>query len=231
MHFSSFLKNTGRTIALLSSLALAATAQITPSFHIAYAVDTMATSGENPNPNYNKLLVRDLHGDHYHTFTANTGTHPDDHVPMPLSIDLVGGYGAVSFASWNDSPYATNNRYAFPDLAFDLHLELVSVSSSNLIVELQHDDHYHGLTAGGGGEHLHYGESQNLRFSFAEGAALGDYTAVFRIVDEAGIFTDSNNFTIHVAAVPEPSAAAALAGAAALGLVAARRRRRAVLAA
>lgn len=223
----SLVKNTGRAIALLSVLALAATAQVTPSFHIAYAVDTQALLGGSPNANYNKLLVRDLHEDHYHTFTANNGTNPEGHVPMPIAVNVSGGYGAVSFASWNDSEYATSSRYAFPSEPLNLHLELVSVSSSNLIVELQHDDHYHQLFAGEEGEHLHFGDFQNLRFSFADGAAPGDYSAVFRIVDESaeGAYVTSNNFTINVAAIPEPSSATALAGALALGLVATRRRR------
>lgn len=215
-------KTWARSLAILSALTLAATAQAATlsSFHLAYAVDTNTSSS-----NYNKLVVRDLHGDHYHGFSANNGTDPDGHLPMRLSIDVSGGFESVSLAAWNDSPYATGTRYAFPESAtFDLHLELVSVSSANLIVELQHDDHYHTLSAGGEGEHLHFGDFQDLRFSFTEGSAMGDYTAVFRIVDEAGTYATSNNFTIHVSAVPEPSSAAALAGLLSLGFVALRRR-------
>lgn len=222
----SSLKTWARSLAILSILTLAATAQtVAPSFHLAYGVDTSTTSA-----NYNKLVVRDLHGDHYHGFNANNGTDPDGHLQMPLTIGSSGGFASLSLAAWNDSPYATNIRYAFPTgdeaPAFDIHLELVSVSSANLIVQLQHDDHYHTLSAGDEGEHLHFGEFQDLRFSFTEGAALGNYTAVFRIVDEFGTYTTSNNFTVHVSAVPEPSSAAALAGLISLGFVALRRRRR-----
>lgn len=233
--FSSF----GRFVALLSVPAVAATAQLTPQFHLAYAVDTQELVSGNPNPFYHTIRIRDHHEDHYHNFAHNPGL--SDHDQAPLSVMIGAGYDAsFTLGAWNYSPdIGVSTRYVIPDdgAGAHFHLELLSITGPGLGDESylqvgirEVGDPSFGSFTVGTDAHLHWGADFNeIGFALSSGATLGRYTAIFRVIDEEGLYNDSPTFSIYVdaVAVPEPSAFAALAGAAALGLAATRRRRRA----
>ncbi len=229
------LSKLGRTLALLVGIASASSAFAAPQFHLAYAVDSWEFVGNNPlnapNPTYNQIRIRDLHEDHYHNFTINNSTDPDDHVPMPLSVTIGSGFdSSITLGAWNYSPDASVGRYTIPDdgAGAHFHLELISVSNAALNVGIREvgDLTYTGLGVGSDA-HLDWGSVFNeIGFSLDTGASLGTYTAVFQVIDEEGLYTTSPTFSIQVTAIPEPSSAAALVGAIALGLVASRRRQR-----
>jgi len=217
--------------ALLVPVAGAAT-----SLYLAFGVDTREESGPGvPNPWNDLIVVRDLHGDHYHSFSTNNGTNPAGHLPMPLTVIPGSGESAtLSLGAMNISAFA-EARYTIPNTPVgDFRLVLVSLSGVNgslLDVDFVHDDHTHSMFAGGN-EGLHLDEVAEIQFSLPEGAELGRYEAIFKIIDQNGNYLESvtsggttrtSNFTIAVDAVPEPSAALLAGAAMTMGLL--RRRR------
>ena len=225
MKSNQILPRGHRFLAVLAVLSTALVAGITSvrahdpgsegTFHLAYG--KLATE--------NTFRVYDLHDDHYHTFTENTGG--GGHEQPYLSLVAGGAEASISIAAANFSPHAEELAdNSFPPGTFNFELALVSVSSPWLTIELSHDAHAHGIDVGLS-EGLEFGETQFIHFAVSSEAAPGDYSAVFKIIDTGNIYADSPNFTINVTAtaVPEPASAAALAGALALGLVATRRRR------
>ncbi|MFD2255766.1 PEP-CTERM sorting domain-containing protein [Luteolibacter algae] len=196
-------------------LAMTATSQAASTLHLAFGVDVNPTSS-----NLNNLRVRDLHDDHYHTFTQNNGL-PGSHVPEPFSI--IPGVETVTFnlAAMEISPYPNASYSTSLTPAGDFHLVLVSrngIGSDNVNIGFWHGDHTHSMTAGSE-EHLRTDEIHTIQFSFAPDAQQGDYSAVFKIVDENGNYGDSQLFTLNVKAVPEPSSALLICSALGLGLL------------
>ncbi|WAC21242.1 PEP-CTERM sorting domain-containing protein [Luteolibacter sp. SL250] len=192
------------------------------ALHLAFGVDTNAGSPTT----FNQIRVRDLHDDHYHGFTQNNGT-AGSHVPEPFVVIPGSGMATLDLASMDISPFSSSRYTTTLTPGGDFHLELIGltgIDTDNLIVRFWHDDHTHTMSVGGNAEHLSLAEINKIDFALASGAGLGSYSAQFRIVDEGETYITSPTFTIHVNAVPEPSAA--LLGAAALGFGILRRRRR-----
>jgi hypothetical protein len=97
------------------------------TLYLAFGVDVRESLGAiTPNPLKHLIRVRDLHGDHYHSFSINNGT-PGGHVPVPLV--LVAGSGTASFGigAVNISPFPSS-AYLIPGSpAGDFRLELVAL--------------------------------------------------------------------------------------------------------
>jgi hypothetical protein len=129
--------------------------------------------------------------------------------------DTMGLFGSSS-GRWDDPLWDANQ-------AADIHLELVSVTPGLNVGTLANP------LALSVGLNEHVGEGDEL-FSFTpvlwtEGnAAVGTYSAEFRLSDEAGVLGNSGRFFVDVQVVPEPtSAIVSLIGA--LGLIGFGRRR------
>ncbi len=214
--------------ALTATLVLASMANpAEAALHLAFGVDQQAGA------TFNEIRVRDYHLEegeehgHYHNFTGNNATAPGGHTPERFNLIPGSGTATVNLASMDISPDPSSRYTTNLIPPGDFHLELIGlygVDADQLIVRFWHDDHTHTMSVGGD-EHLEIDEINRIDFSLAAGAVLGEtYSAVFRIVDEEGNYIDSPDFTIHVNAIPEPSAA--LLGATALVFGIARRKRR-----
>lgn len=185
---------------------------------------------------------------------AGTATeiNPSNYLPEGSypRIELVDGIGL--YQGKRASGYDPDNE--FSDLRFDLTSSLAGFgptapetalfnSSSGRWNGSLEGAHIHlelvSLTSGlniGSSTALSVGLAQpgddlHLDFPFApvfwltEGAGGGDYAAVFRLVDEEGIFGDSGHFEFRFTAVPEPGTWALLGTALGLAVVVTRRKR------
>ncbi|MGE9268207.1 MAG: PEP-CTERM sorting domain-containing protein [Verrucomicrobiales bacterium] len=199
----------------VSGLVLSFAASASGALLLAFGVDTDEFSATT-----NQVLVFDLHNDHYHGYSWNNGTNPSGHVPMPFEATPGGPVASLTLASMDISPFNSSyGRFTTTGLALanDFHLVLQSVTDENdvavtgLQVAFWHGDHTHGMSAGSE-EHLDLSETQQIDFSFANGAAQGAYYANFIITDEEGNYLDSSPFRIQVNAVPEPGTALLLSG-------------------
>jgi len=216
------MKPTRPTTAVIAALALTSFASpADAAIHLAFGVDTLESSTA-----FNRIRVRDLHGDHYHNFTQNNG-NPGSSIPAPLVVIPGSGTATLNLAAMEISPFPQARYATGLTPAGDFHLELVGltgIDATNLFVRFWHDGHTHTMSVGGNAEHLELNAINRIDFSLADGAPLGAYTAQFAIIDESGNYLDSPGFSIHVNAIPEPSSA--LLGASALVLGLTRRRRR-----
>ncbi len=192
-------------LAFVTSLGAASAADAATSLYLAFGV----------HPDSGQLVLRDLHEDHYHTFTVNNGT-PGGHTPVPLEVTIGSATGAsfTLIAANHASPVDTPRL--FPE-GVDPHLHLVLeslslVSGSLLEVSYQHEEHTDDFAVGDELE-IHADETtpQSVFFALPAGAAVGQYEATFRLVDESATNPyGENTFRIlvnGVAPVPEPSAA------------------------
>lgn len=141
----------------------------------------------------------------------------------PFSFHTIQDTGKLSgFTSGSGEDILFNsssNRWNGSLAGADVHLELVSLSDglnvgSSSILNL--------FANPGDSYHLDDSFSFNPVFWSDANAALGTYTAQFKLTDESGIFGDSGTFEYRFGVIPEPSSA--LLGA--LGAIALLRRRR-----
>ncbi|MBK1835413.1 PEP-CTERM sorting domain-containing protein [Roseibacillus ishigakijimensis] len=188
---------------ILAPLVLAWTTSTAHSaLHLAFGVDT-----DSGSTNFDRIMVRDLHGDHYHTFSQNNGD-PGSHIPAPFTLVPGGSTATFNLAAMDISPFSQSRYTTALSPAGDFHLELTALlgpGSENLTVLFWHGDHTHTMAVGGSAEHLELDEILDIELRLPAEAELGSYTAEFRIVDESGNYTDSPTFSINANAIPEPS--------------------------
>ncbi len=199
------------------------------------------------------LNVFDLHGDHYHTFSGNSGS--SSHVPPKFVITPGISHASFTFGASDFSPFDTSylidsSKFVLTNPAYagfndrdlpgaDFRLQLVSASAAYSISLFEgeaHGDHFHfddlvhDFSLDGSFAQLDWSKTYQVRIELAPGSAGGvDHLAQFKFVDlnQDGLrlhYGDSPEFTIYTQAVPEPSTVALLITAGGAALLWRRRR-------